>query len=414
MSLSATLDAQADSHLRRALQLAEEASALASPNPTVGCVLALDDHRLGEGAHRYNHFDHAEIVALKQAASRGHSVHGATAFVTLEPCAHHGRTPPCSNALIAAGISSCVVATVDPNPLVRGAGIAKLRNAGIEVIIANPESSLAQHARALNDAFAHSIQTGGLPFVTLKAAVSRDGYLAPPASARTSSTPHWLTGPAARADVQHLRHTSDAILTGIGTVLADNPSLTDRTGLPRSRPLLRVILDPDLRTPPTNNVISTEALSEVEGRSGEIPAFGDVRSTLIFCRASAPADCESALLASGTEIIRLDSDSRTLDLNAVLSALAARKILSIFVEAGPTLNAAFLNSNLAGKLVLYTAPTTLGPNALPFATGLASPFALEPRLTHITRATFPHNGSHDTRLTGYLHNPWSNLETPNI
>jgi diaminohydroxyphosphoribosylaminopyrimidine deaminase/5-amino-6-(5-phosphoribosylamino)uracil reductase len=383
-------------HLQRALHLAEDAAALASPNPTVGCVLALGDRVLGEGAHLYDCFDHAEIVALKQAAALGHNVRGATAYVTLEPCAHHGRTPPCSNALIAAGIARCVIATVDPNPLVRGAGIAKLRAAGIEVTIADPASPIAQQTRTLNDAFAFSIQHGR-PFVTLKAAVSLDGMLAPPRGTRSVREPVWLTGPAARADVQQLRHTSDAILTGIGTVLADNPGLTDRTGLPRRRPLLRVILDPDLRLP-HDSAIATTASNDV----------------LIVCSANAFADRASALRAAGIEIIHLPDEPRKLDLDEVLTALASRKILSVLLEAGPTLNTAFLNNSLADKLVLYTAPTTLGPNALPFATGIASPRDLEPQLTHITRVTFPHGDAEDLRLTGYLHNPWTGVEISSI
>ena len=386
-----------ESHLRRALHLAEEAAAFASPNPTVGCVLALGDRILGEGVHLYDHFDHAEIAALKQAASLGHNAHGATAYVTLEPCAHHGRTPPCSNALIAAGIARCVIATIDPNPLVRGQGIAKLRAAGITVDIADPASPITQQARILNDAFAFSIQHGR-PFVTLKSAVSSDGMLAPPPASRTAATPHWLTGPAARADVQRLRHKSDAILTGIGTVLADNPSLTDRTGLPRRRPLLRIILDSDLRLPLTS-VLVTSAANDL----------------LVVCNPSAPSDRESALRSSGVEIQRLsENSSRTLDLNQVLATLASRKILSVLVEAGSALNAGFLHAKLVDKLVLYTAPTKLGPNALLFASGIASPQVLEPQLTHITRTTFPHDNAVDTRLTSYLHNPWTGIDDSNI
>jgi diaminohydroxyphosphoribosylaminopyrimidine deaminase/5-amino-6-(5-phosphoribosylamino)uracil reductase len=376
-------------HLRRALLLAERAAALASPNPAVGCVLAHGDHIVGEGAHRYNHLDHAEIVALRQAALLGHDVHFATAYVTLEPCAHYGRTPPCANALINAGITRCVIATVDPNPLVRGQGIARLNRAGVAVALAGADSLAAQQARTLNDAFAFSIQHGR-PFVTLKAALSADGYLAPPASERTAAEPHWITGPAARADVQQIRHASDAVLTGIGTVLADNPLLTDRTGLPRRRPLLRVILDPDLRTPPISAIVTSAA-----------------KDTVLFCRASAPNDREAALISAGAEVIRLESDSRSLDLNAILSTLAARKILSVLVEAGPALNTAFLSANLADKLVLYTGPTKLGVGALPFTTCIGSPRNLEAQLTHISRTSFPHGDSEDTRLTGYLHNPWN-------
>ena len=168
------LTPQDDRFLQRALDLAGQAVGLASPNPTVGCILAHGDTVIGEGAHRYDARDHAEIAALKQAAALGHNVHDATAYVTLEPCAHHGRTGPCADALIAAGIRRCVVATLDPNPLVSGQGLAKLRDANIEVHLLNSTTSLAQQGRRLNDAFAFSIQHHR-PFVTLKAAVSQDG-----------------------------------------------------------------------------------------------------------------------------------------------------------------------------------------------------------------------------------------------
>jgi diaminohydroxyphosphoribosylaminopyrimidine deaminase/5-amino-6-(5-phosphoribosylamino)uracil reductase len=181
---------------------------------------------IGEGAHIYDNLDHAEIVALKQAAARGLSTIGATAYITLEPCSHHGRTGPCADALIAAGIVRCVVATQDPNPRVSGQGIARLRAAGIAVTV----GVLEQQARDLNDAFAHFIQHR-TPFVTLKAALSVDGKLAPPPASRYPNQPRWLTGAAARYEVQLLRHASDAVLTGIGTVLADDPQLTDRSGM---------------------------------------------------------------------------------------------------------------------------------------------------------------------------------------
>ena len=249
---------QDESFLQHALALAEAAAAFASPNPTVGCVLVRDGHVLGEGAHRYDERDHAEVVALKQAAQTGRNVDGCTAYVTLEPCSHQGRTGPCADALIAVGVRRCIVATVDPNPQVRGKGLAKLRAADVQVILADPTSSLARQARRLNDAFAFSIQHGR-PFITLKAAVSSDGKLAPPPAVRSGSHPFWLTGPAARADVQRLRHGSDALLTGIGTVLADDPALTDRTGLPRRRPLLRVVLDSHLRTPLSSQLVRSAA-----------------------------------------------------------------------------------------------------------------------------------------------------------
>jgi diaminohydroxyphosphoribosylaminopyrimidine deaminase / 5-amino-6-(5-phosphoribosylamino)uracil reductase len=413
---------QDEFHLSHALALAREAAAFASPNPTVGCVLTLNNLTVGEGAHHYDTRDHAEIAALKQAAALGHDVRGATAYVTLEPCAHHGRTGPCSDALIAAGIARCVVATVDPNPLVSGQGLAKLRAANIEVLLLDPTHALAQQARNLNDAFAHFIQHHR-PFITLKAALSVDGKLAPPPSTRTTNAPHWVTGTAARADAQLLRHASDAILTGIGTVLADNPSLTDRTSLPRRRPLLRVVLDSALRTPldsnllaPFNSVISTGAK-----RSGETPVFEAASNTpplpdlLILCSEDttiAPADRESALTAAGAEVLRIPTIDDHLDLNAALAALAERNILSALIEAGSALNGSFLRANLVDKLVLYYAESELGLDALPFATNYDSPYALQQRLTHTTRATFSSNltpNTEDVRVTGYLHDPWANV-----
>jgi diaminohydroxyphosphoribosylaminopyrimidine deaminase / 5-amino-6-(5-phosphoribosylamino)uracil reductase len=388
---------QDELHLTRALRLAQEASAFASPNPTVGCVLTLHHAIIGEGAHFYDARDHAEIAALKQAAALGHNVRGATAYVTLEPCAHHGRTGPCSDALIAAGIARCVVATVDPNPLVSGQGLAKLRAANIEVVLLDSTHPIAQQARHLNDAFAFSIQHHR-PFVTLKAALSVDGKLAPPPAARASTGPHWVTGTAARTDTQLLRHASDAILTGIGTVLADNPSLTDRTGLSRRRPLLRVVLDSALRTP-LDSALARTAASDL----------------LILCSDDttlAPSARAAALRARNAEVLRLPTINGTLDLNAALRALAERNILSVLIEAGSTVNGSLLCANLVDKLVLYYAETELGLDALPFASAFDSPYAVQQRLTQVTRTTFPSNlapNAEDVRITGYLHDPWANV-----
>ena len=381
--------------LARALNLAREALGLASPNPAVGCVLAHGETILGEGAHHYDARDHAEIVALKQAASLGHSVRGATAYVALEPCAHHGRTGPCADALIAAGIARCVVATVDPNPLVRGQGLDKLRAAGIDVVLAEPSAALGSQARRLNDAFAFSIQNGR-PFVTLKAALSVDGKLAPPDSARAALTvdgkpaPHWITGSASREDAQSLRRGNDAILTGIGTVLADNPSLTDRTGLARRRPLLRIVLDSDLRTPLDSTLVTT-AVSDL----------------LIACAPSAQTKREAALIARGAEVLRLPARDGHLDLSALFAALSKRHLLSVLVEAGSALNGSLLCAGLVDALVLYFAEQELGLAALPFATGFTSPYELQQSLTSVTRATFPHGDAEDVRIAGYLHDPWA-------
>jgi diaminohydroxyphosphoribosylaminopyrimidine deaminase/5-amino-6-(5-phosphoribosylamino)uracil reductase len=377
--------------LTTAVGLARTAVGLASPNPTVGCIIADGEVSLGQGAHHYDARDHAEIVALKQATSLGHNVGGATAYVTLEPCSHHGRTGPCADALIAAGIARCVIATVDPNPLVSGSGIAKLRAANIAVEILDPTSPLAIEARTLNDAFAHFIQHKR-PFVTLKAALSVDGKLAPPPSTRTQTVPHWITGTAARTDAQTLRHEADAILTGIGTVLADNPSLTDRTGLPRRRPLLRIVLDSALRIPLDSTLVTTAA-----------------DDLLIVCSNLAPLVAESALLASGAQLLRLPTKEGQIDLNALLEALAERQILSLLVEAGATLNGALLRANLVDKLVLYYAERELSLDGIPFATHYESPYLTQQRLTRSTHHTFPNGDTEDIRITGYLHDPWANI-----
>jgi len=402
---TAMLEKMLDSTLQRpqdeifmlqALKLATKTIGLASPNPQVGCVLTQDSpgggtpQIIGEGAHLYDNRDHAEIVALKQAAARGISTKGATAYVTLEPCSHHGRTPPCANALIAAGITRCVVATQDPNPQVSGQGIEKLRAANIEVAL----GVIEQQARDLNEAFAHFIQHR-TPFVTLKAALSVDGKLAPPPASRYPNQPHWLTGPAARHEVQLLRHASDAVLTGIGTVLADDPQLTDRSNLlgpnntPRRRPLLRVILDTHLRMPLTSQLV----------RSAARGAHSDL---LVLCGSLASPSKAAALGSLGLEVDQVPDHAGRLSLPAVLTALAERDILSLLLECGSHLNGSFLRQNLVDKAVLIYAETELGDQAIPFAQGIASPYLFEQSLHRITRATY----GPDTCVTGYLHDPW--------
>ncbi len=379
--------------LYRALALAREAAAFASPNPAVGCVLTWAGTVLGEGAHHYELRDHAEIAALKQAEALGHNVSGAAAYVTLEPCSHHGRTGPCADALIAAGITRCVVATVDPNPQVRGEGLRKLRDAGIETVLAEPVSAVAQSARQLNDAFAFSVQHHR-PFVTLKTALSANGKLAPPPVARTAIAPFWLTGEAARTDVQGLRHASDAILTGIGTVLADNPSLQDRTGLPRRRPLLRVVLDSELRIPLDSELV----------RSAE-------DDLLVATTERAPADRRMALEQRGVMVLSLpESHSGNTNLQSLLgTSLPSRQIRSLLLEAGSHLNGAFLSGGFVDRLVIYESALALGPDALPFTTGEADVDFWKGRLQRPTRQHFPHHPGQDTRTTGYLHDPWAKM-----
>jgi diaminohydroxyphosphoribosylaminopyrimidine deaminase / 5-amino-6-(5-phosphoribosylamino)uracil reductase len=364
--------------MRRALELARATVGLASPNPQVGCVVVRDGAVVGEGAHRYDERDHAEIVALKQARGKAR---GATAYVTLEPCSHHGRTGPCADALIAAGVGRVVAATEDPNPLVGGQGIGRLRAAGVEVVV----GVLEREAREVNEAFARFIRTGR-PLVTLKAAVSADGMLAPEPSLRTERQIHWITGAEARAAVQPMRHSADAVLTGIGTVLADDPQLTDRSGLLRRRPLLRVVLDSRLRTPLDSQLVRS--------------ASGDV---LVICGAEAEAERVAALEAAGVEVERVAEKGGRLNLGSVLDLLGARKILSVLLECGSELNGAFLADGLVDKLVLFCGERELGAGAVPFAIGVGSPFLLAQGMKGATRTMF----GADVRVAGYLRDPWS-------
>jgi diaminohydroxyphosphoribosylaminopyrimidine deaminase/5-amino-6-(5-phosphoribosylamino)uracil reductase len=387
-----TQNDQDERFMQRALRLAAETIGLASPNPQVGCVITRNGQIIAEGAHRYDQRDHAEIVALQHA---GQAAAGATAYVTLEPCSHHGRTGPCADALIAARIARVVIATRDPNPLVAGQGILRLLDAGVEITV----GILQQQAQDLNDAFAHFIQHHR-PFVTLKAALSVDGKLAPPPHTRTAIQPHWLTGPAALHQVQLLRHASDAILTGIGTVLADNPSLTDRSGLPRRRPLLRVILDTHLRTP-----INSKLLLCTKSAANAAPDL------LILCGKSAPTTHIAALEASGAEVQIVPDYDGHLNLPAVLATLAERNILSLLLEAGSHLNGAFLTQHLVDKAILFFAESELGPNALPFATGIPSPFLFQQSLQRTTHQTLGSPGSQDALITGFLHNPWPSTKS---
>ena len=372
--------------MTRALRLARESVGLASPNPQVGCVLVREGIILGEGAHHYDAYDHAEIVALKQSAAAGIDVRGATAYVTLEPCSHHGRTGPCADALIAAGIARCVVATGDPNPAVSGRGIAKLRAAGIEVKV----GVLADEAQAINDAFAWSM-TQGRPWVTLKAGLSVDGMLAPPPSTRIPNQPYLLTGPESRAEVQKIRHASDAILTGIGTLLADDPLLTDRSGLPRRRPLIRAVVDTHLRIWDESKLLKTIA---------QIPVSADV---WIFCGEKAPRHKMHELRYRGALVTQV-SGTTGLDIAEILAHLHSAKLLSVLLEAGSALNGSFLQRDLVDRAVLFYAETELGPAAVPFAAGTDGPFALEQRLLSVRKQTF----GADVCVSGRLHDPWRN------
>jgi diaminohydroxyphosphoribosylaminopyrimidine deaminase/5-amino-6-(5-phosphoribosylamino)uracil reductase len=232
--------------------------------------------------------------------------------------------------------------------------------------------------------------------VTLKAAVSVDGKLAPAPEMRNAAAPHWLTGPAARADVQRLRHASDAILTGVGTVLADDPELTDRTGLARRRPLLRVVMDPELRTPLESKLVRT---ASAEQRN----------DLLVFCDEMADEERESELRARGTEVHRLPRRDGRLDVRVALDVLNGHHhIRSVLTEAGSALNGSLLRDQLADKVVLYFAEQELGEDAIPFAEGV-SPYLLQEQLSSVERVTFQNGDGEDVRISGYLHDPWGGL-----
>jgi diaminohydroxyphosphoribosylaminopyrimidine deaminase/5-amino-6-(5-phosphoribosylamino)uracil reductase len=328
-------------HLGEALALARRGAGRTSPNPAVGAVLVNEGEVAGRGFHTWEGVRHAEAIALEEAGDRAR---GATIYINLEPCSHRGRTPPCADALIAAGVRRVVAAMEDPDPRVRGRGFERLRSAGVEVEI---DAGAAAEAEKLNEAYAHFMRSGR-PLVTLKAALTLDGKIAAP-----EDNYGWITSESARAHVQQARHAADAILTGIGTVLADDCRLTDRTGLERSRPLLRIVADSQLRMP--------VASAMVEGCRDDL---------VIATTSAAPADRRLALEERGVCVIACDGAQGRVDLRAVVDWLAERRYLSLMVEAGSKLNWALLEAGLVDKVMLYYAPKMLGGmQSLPVAGG---------------------------------------------
>ncbi|MBP7991954.1 MAG: bifunctional diaminohydroxyphosphoribosylaminopyrimidine deaminase/5-amino-6-(5-phosphoribosylamino)uracil reductase RibD [Rhodocyclaceae bacterium] len=334
--------------MARALQLAIHGLYTTGVNPRVGCVLVKDSQLIGEGWHERAGEAHAEVMALRDAERRGHDVKGATAYVTLEPCAHHGKTPPCAEALINAGISRVVAAMADPNPLVAGKGFALLQAAGIAV--AAP--LMAAEAEALNVGFVKRMRLG-LPWVRLKTAGSLDGR-----SALANGQSQWITGPEARADGHRFRARAQAIITGVGTVVADDPLLTVRdvaaptgqTGqpLPRTAPL-RVVVDTHLRTPTSASILQGGCL---------------------IATASVDPIKTAALQAAGAEIVVLLSADGRVDMDALLRHLAQRGTNEVHVEAGAQLSGSFIKADLVDELLLYMAPTLLGSDARGWFDGL--------------------------------------------
>ncbi len=360
----------------RALELARRGEALASPNPIVGAVLVRNGRVIGEGFHSYEKIKHAEIIALESA---GKKARGATLYINLEPCAHHGRTPPCAHALVAGGVRRVVAAMRDPNPKVAGAGFRQLQDAGVKV-----EIGLRQReAQELNEGFARWITTR-LPFVTLKSAVTLDGAIAWPQHAQKKS-PRWITSAEARNEVQKMRHATDTILTGIGTVLADNPLLTDRTGLQRRRPLLRVILDTRLQLPVRSKLVRSTK-----------------HDVLVFTAAKLDSAKAIALQRAGVELIRVKRVSGGVDISGVLRELGRREIQNVMIEAGTKINSAALLANVVDKLVIFGTDKIAGSGAKPWAEKRVAE-----KVKKLSALRIRHIGP-DYCYTGYLRDVYGN------
>jgi diaminohydroxyphosphoribosylaminopyrimidine deaminase/5-amino-6-(5-phosphoribosylamino)uracil reductase len=324
--------------MARALTLAAEGVGQVSPGPLVGCVIAGPDGEVvGEGFYVYERLKHAETYALEQAGARAQ---GATAYVSLEPHAHHGRTPPCTDALIRAGVHRVVVPIQDPNPKVSGKGFEHLRAAGLEVSV----GLLSREAEQLNEKYFHFMRTGG-PFVHLKLAASLDGKIA----TRTGDS-RWITGAESRARVHELRHEYDAILNGAGTALTDDPLLTDRSGKKRRRPLVRVVLDESLKVSPESRLVGSvkEAPVLIFAGSGEAEKGDDLESV-------------------GVELVRDSANGR--DYVAVLEELGRRSIQSVLVEGGASVAGKLLDAGLINKVSFFIAPLIIGGSKAPSAIG---------------------------------------------
>lgn len=320
------------SYMKLALQLAKSAKGQTSPNPLVGAVVVRDGEVVGMGAHLKAGTEHAEVHAIKMA---GDKAKGATIYVTLEPCSHHGKTPPCADLIIEKELRRVVVATLDPNPLVAGKGIEKLKNANIEVNV----GILEEEARELNKVFIHYIGNR-TPFVTVKTATSLDGKIA-----TSTGESKWITGSEARKDVHQLRHEHDAILVGVGTVLADDPSLTTRRQNGGKNPI-RVILDQQLRTPLNAKIITDKQAD-----------------TWIITTNQATQLKQDELIKLGVKVSKMDHDK--IDIKKLLALLGESGITSLFVEGGSTVNDSFLRSHCINEVITYIAPKLIGGKDAP-------------------------------------------------
>ena len=375
--------------LRQALDMARRGIGLTSPNPNVGAVIVDESGKVvGTGYHTYDGLKHAEVLALEQA---GGKARGATLYINLEPCSHQGRTGPCADAVIAAGIRRVVAGVVDPNPLVSGQGFARLREAG--VIVAS--GLLAEECQRLNDGFANYIRRRK-PLVTLKTAMTLDGKIAPPPGASENPTAlgvasvsgGWITSEVARAHVQELRHQNDAIMVGVGTIIADDPLLTDRSGLPRRRPLLRVIVDSRLRLPLESRLV----------QSGQ-------NDILIVC-SLAEEKRKQTLREHGIRVEQIPAatpDGRP-NMASLASLLGEMEITSLLIEGGAMINWAALHSEIVDKIFFYYAPKILaGSGSVPFAT--ASGFKRMSDAAYV-KSLRVHRFGEDFAVEGYLRDPY--------
>jgi len=389
-----SFSAQDEQFMREALELARRGTALTSPGARVGAVVVDKERNVaGRGFYIFDDVKHAEVLALEQAGAKAR---GGTIYLSLEPHCHQGRTPPCTDAIIAAGIRRVVAAMADPNPKVAGKGFEQLRAAGIVI----QTGLLEAEARRINEAFAKYILTRR-PLITLKSGMTLDGKIAPPpgdslnptALGATGATGGWITSEEARAHVQELRHESDAIMVGVGTIIADDPLLTDRTGLPRRRPLLRVVLDSRLRLPLESRLVKT--------------AKDDV---LVFCSfAEEKKKRELEQRGIRVEQVPLGSNDGRPDLKGVAARLGEMEITSLLVEGGALVNWAALAAGVVDKIFLYYAPKILaGAGSVPFAGGEGFR-----RLTEAAQVKniVLHRFGEDFAVEGYLHDPYANTST---
>ena len=358
-------------HMKLALRLASRGAGWVSPNPMVGAVLVKDGRVVGRGYHRRAGLPHAEVEAIQDA---GELARGADLYVTLEPCNHHGKTPPCTLAILAAGVRRVWIATPDPNPRVTGGGAEFLAAHGVAVEL----GLLADEARRLNEAWLHWVRTGR-PWVIAKAACSLDGRIA-----TATGESQWLTGERARAFGHRLRHRLDAILVGIGTILADNPQLTTRLPQGRGRDPLRIVLDSRLRLPLTARLLRLESRA----------------TTLVACTKQANPDAIRALEDQGAQVAVLPQDAGRVSLTALLELLGARQVQSLLVEGGAETLGAFFDQKLVHMFNFFYAPKILGGRSAPGAVGGQGVTHLGQ--AHIAKQLRIRRMGGDLLLTGYL------------